>query len=170
MAAAGVSGIPGADLGWSLGVVLRGWHEHVEAAVDGLPHGLRGYQILSVISRVDPPTQVSLARHLNIDKTVMPYVIDALAAENLLERRVDPSDRRLRRIAITDHGTSVLRRLQEKVATAEDHVFHDLSAQERQAIVGLIERLAVSIHSDRPYIDPCMAVVDVLAEQPTGQP
>lgn len=169
VAGVGVSGIPGADLGWSLGVVLRGWHEHVEAAVEGLPNGLRGYQILSVISRVDPPTQVSLARHLNIDKTVMPYVVDALAAEGLLERRVDPADRRLRRIAITEHGAAVLGDLQKKVAAAEDQVFQGFSAEERSAVVSLVERLAVSIHSNRPYIDPCMAVIDVLAEQPAAR-
>ncbi len=169
MAEVGVSGIPGADLGWNLGVVLRGWHEQVEAAVEGLPHGLRGYQILSVISRVDPPTQVSLARHLNIDKTVMPYVIDALSEENLVERQIDPSDRRLRRIAITDHGRTVLAGLQDRVADAENEVFRGLSTAERETIVGLVERLAVSIHSSRPYIDPCMAVIGVLAEEPSGR-
>ncbi|MBO3085376.1 MarR family winged helix-turn-helix transcriptional regulator [Cellulomonas fengjieae] len=147
-------------------MILRAWHEQVENAVSELPHGLRGYQILSVASRMEP-TQSNLAKHLFIDKTVMPYVIDALVDEDLVERRMDPSDRRVRRIAVTAHGRAVLARLEEQVAAAEDRVFAGVSAQDRAATLELVERLAVSIHSDQPYLDPCLAIERAISESTT---
>ncbi|MCR2764275.1 MarR family transcriptional regulator [Microbacterium sp. zg.B48] len=159
---------PGADLGWVLGVILRDWHQHVAAAVDGIPHGLRGFQILSVVGHNDPPTQSGLARHLSIDKTVMPYVIDALVDAGLVERRVDPSDRRVRRIVITDDGRMALERAEREVRTAEDAVFDSVDDSVRAEFLRQAGNLAMSIHSAQPQLDPCLAVRDVLAE-PAGE-
>ncbi len=163
-------GVPGSDLGWTLGVILRRWHEQVEEAVAGLPHGPRGYQILSVVGHNSPPTQSGLAKHLNIDKTVMPYIIDALEGAGLIERRPDPSDRRVRRIVITPAGAKKLKQLEKKVRAAEDLVFHGVAPETRAVFVDQATRLAVSIHTDRPALDPCIAVRDVLADPALGPP
>lgn len=161
--------IPGADLGWVLGVILRNWHEHVADAVQDLPHGMRGYQILSVVGHNPPPTQSGLARHLSIDRTVMPYIIDALVGRGLVERHVDPADRRVRRIVITDLGRDTLARVEADVRTAEDAVFAGMDAGARDAFLQNAGDLAVSIHSNKPYLDPCLAVLDVLSGS-DGQP
>ncbi|MFG1997409.1 MarR family winged helix-turn-helix transcriptional regulator [Actinoplanes sp. NPDC048988] len=157
-------GIPGSDLGWYLGVILRGWHERVEQAVEGVPHGTRGYQILSVVGHNDPPTQSGLAKHLQIDKTVMPYVIDALEGAGLVERRADPSDRRVRRIAITPQGAAKLTELEARVRAAEDGVFEGVPTALRRMFVDNAARLAVSLHNENPALDPCVAVMDSLAD------
>src|SRR5204862_8339718 len=39
-------------------------------------------------------TQLALAQHLGVDRTVMTYLIDDLEAAKLIERRPDPTDRR----------------------------------------------------------------------------
>jgi len=164
------AGIPGADLGWVLGVILRDWHEHVAVAVADLPHGMRGYQILSVVANSAAPTQSALARHLSIDRTVMPYIVDALVEKGLVERQVDPADRRARRIVITDAGRTTLQRAHDEVRTAEDAVYAGMDDATREEFLRLAENLAVSIHSAKPYLDPCLAVIDVLSgneAQPT---
>ncbi|WBB53816.1 MarR family transcriptional regulator [Verrucosispora sp. WMMD573] len=161
-------GIPGSDLGWHLGVILRSWHERVEQAVEGVPHGTRGYQILSVVGHNDPPTQSGLAKHLQIDKTVMPYVIDALEGAGLVERRTDPADRRVRRIAITPSGAAKLTELEAKVRAAEDAVFGNVPAPLRRMFVDNAAQLATSLHNDQPALDPCLAVMDALADPALG--
>lgn len=155
-------GIPGAGLGWTLGVILRTWHEQVEAAVSGLPHGPRGYQILSVVGHSDPPTQAQLARHLNIDKTVLPYIIDALVDDGVVERLRDPADGRVRRIAITEHGRTVLAELEAKVRAAEDTVLGRLPGTAREAFVANASRLAMMIHAAHPTVDPCLELLDAV--------
>ncbi len=157
------TGTTAPDLGWSLSVILRHWHERVESALAGLPHGTRGYQILTVIAEADPPTQSALAKHLNIDKSVMPYIIDALEAENLLERRVDAKDRRAKRIVITPHGASVLKGLQSSVRDAEQAALGDLPAALRATFIEQAEQLALSINAAPPPADACSDSIDGLA-------
>ncbi|MBO0926767.1 winged helix-turn-helix transcriptional regulator [Cellulomonas sp. zg-ZUI199] len=155
---------PGADLGWCLGVILRRWTELVEEAVAGVPHGTRGYQILSVVGHHEPPTQSGLAKHLRIDKTVMPYVIDALEQAGLVERRMDPTDRRVRRIALTPHGRATLADLEGKVRAAEDAVFDGVPDDARREFTQRAGELAATVHGAQPALDPCLAVRDALTD------
>lgn len=159
-------GVPGSDLGWALGVILRRWHEQVERAVEDLPHGPRGFQILSIIGHNAPPTQSGLANHLNIDKTVMPYIMDSLEQAGLLTRQTDAVDRRVKRIVITPRGRSVLAELEERVRSAEVELFQDVSPEFHASFREQALRLAMSVHATDPLIDPCIAVMDVLTEQP----
>lgn len=158
------AGIPGSDLGWTLGVILRRWHEQVELAVADLPNGPRGYQILSTVGHNDPPTQSGLAKHLNIDKTVMPYIIDALEKEGLVRRVTDTRDRRVRRIEITAKGVRTLSKLEAKVHEVEELLFQGLDSNQRSSFLEQAARLAGLIHSNEPNLDPCIAVMDVLVE------
>ena len=150
------------DLGWSLSVILRRWHERVEIALSDLPHGTRGFEILSVISQDEPPTQTELAKHLNIDKTVMPYVLDSLESSGLLERRIDPQDRRAKRIVITAHGTSVLGELQTAVKEAEEAALGSVAPEIRAAFIDQAEHLALAINA-APPVDACSDSIEGLA-------
>jgi DNA-binding transcriptional MocR family regulator len=49
-------------------------------------------------------SQLALAQHLGIDRTVMTYLLDDLEAAGLIERRPDPADRRARRVVATQLG------------------------------------------------------------------
>ncbi|MDH6180776.1 MarR family transcriptional regulator for hemolysin [Microbacteriaceae bacterium SG_E_30_P1] len=150
------------DLGWSLSVILRKWHERVEQALADVPHGTRGYEILTVISQNEPPTQSGLAKHLNIDKTVMPYVLDSLESAGLLERRIDPQDRRARRITITPRGESVLSELHTAVREAEQSALDSVPAKVRVAFIDQAEHLALAINA-APPTDACSDSIDGLA-------
>jgi MarR family transcriptional regulator for hemolysin len=150
------------DLGWSLSVILRRWHERVELALAGLPNGTRGFQILSVINQGDPPTQSALANHLNIDKTVMPYIIDSLETAGLLERHVDAKDRRAKRIVITPRGASVFAEYQSAVRNAEQEALGDVPPAVRTAFIGQAESLALSINAAPPPADACSDSIDGL--------
>ncbi len=151
------------DLGWSLGVILRRWHDQVDLAVAGLPHGTRGFQILSVISQGEPPTQSGLAKHLSIDTTVMPYIIDSLEVAGLLKRRVDARDRRVKRIVITAKGSDVHAELEVKVREAEHEVFRSAPADLRAGFAERAERLALAIQTPTANEDACSVVIDALA-------
>lgn len=155
-------GVTAPDLGWSLSVILRKWHERVELALEALPHGTRGFEILSVIGQGEPPTQTGLAKYLNIDKTVLPYVLDSLESAGLLERRVDPKDRRAKRVVITPRGASVLRELQTAVHEAEQAALGSVDPDVREAFIHQAERLALAING-APPTDACSDTIDGLA-------
>lgn len=153
------------NLGWALAVVLRRWHEGVEDVLQDVPQGTRGYQVLSTVVHEQLPTQAAVATHLSIDRTVMTYLIDALEADGLVERKPDPADRRARRIVATDRGRKVLATAERRVAAVEDVVLAGLGPDEQAAFQELTQRAASRIHYEDPNADPCTAVRAVL-DQP----
>jgi DNA-binding MarR family transcriptional regulator len=153
----------GSTIGWSLGMVLRRWHEHVEDALKDLPHGSRGYHILAVVVHEDVPTQGALAARLVIDRTVLTYVIDDLENAGLIERQLDPRDRRARRIVATARGRQALADAERRVTHVEDRVLGGLPEEQRGVFRDLAERAAEAIHAAAPGTDPCAAVTSVLA-------
>src|ERR1700728_3173079 len=92
--AGGCGGALDDDLGWALGVLFRAYSKAANSAFADVPGGPRGYQVLTAVARSDPRSQLELANHLGLDRTVMTYLLDDLERAGLIERRPDPADRR----------------------------------------------------------------------------
>ncbi|HEX7444215.1 MAG TPA: MarR family winged helix-turn-helix transcriptional regulator [Acidimicrobiales bacterium] len=158
------------DLGWGLGVVFRAYVAAADAAVAELPGGPRGYQVLAAATRSDVGSQLALAQHLGIDRTVMTYLLDDLEAAGLIERRADPADRRARRVVATEHGADVLTRLDLRLRAAEERVLDPLSKGERDRFRTQLRRLATRIDALDPVDDPCTLAAHADADLPTPRP
>lgn len=153
---------PPGDLGWHLGMVLRGYQERFEQAVEGMPGGVRGFQILSTIVHRDPPNQQALGTHLAIDRTVLTYLIDELEEGNLVERIPAPSDRRARKVLATELGRETLTRYETHVAAAEGDLLAGLDASEVTVLDELVSKLAMHVHRAAPGTNPCEAMDHIL--------
>jgi DNA-binding MarR family transcriptional regulator len=146
------------DLGWALGVVFRSYAKAVNAAVAGLPGGARGYQVLAAASRGEPGSQLELAHHLGVDRTVMTYLLDDLEGAGLIERRPDPADRRARRIVVTAPGRERLTELGRRLRAAEDQVLAGLPADgDRRAFRALLRQLATYADAQEPAAECTMS-------------
>lgn len=88
------------------------------------------------------PNQLALSEYLGIDRTVLPYVIDDLVEEGLVERRPADSDRRARKVVATEHGRTLFAEIETAVGHAEDAVLGALSGSERAQFRHLLSRLA----------------------------
>jgi DNA-binding MarR family transcriptional regulator len=130
------------DLGWGLGVVLRAYAKAARDAVADLPGGPRGYQILSAAAQGAVNSQLALAQHLGVDRTVMTYLLDELEAAKLIERRPDPADRRARRIVATQLGTELLATLNDRLRAAEAHLLAPLDLETRETFRAQVRLLA----------------------------
>ena len=149
--------VPG-DLGWNLAMVLRGYQRQVETAVDGLPGGVRCYQVLSTVIHRDLPSQQAIGAHLAIDRTVLTYLLDGMVDAGLVERIPDPSDRRARKIRATTEGVSILARYEQRVADVETSILSGMAADDAGRLAGLLGTLATSVHRSDPTASPCEAV------------
>jgi DNA-binding MarR family transcriptional regulator len=144
------------DLGWGLGVLFRSYAKAATAAFAELPGGPRGYQVLATASRGEPGSQLELAHHLGVDRTVMTYLLDDLGGAGLIERRPDPADRRARRILVTALGRERLEDLGQRLRAAEEHVLAGLASEaDRQAFRGLLQRLAMHANAMDPAPGNC---------------
>ena len=117
------------DLGWGLGMIFRAYVKAAHAAMAGLPGGPRGYQVLSAAAQRTVGSQLALAQHLGVDRTVMTYLLDDLEAAGLIERRPDPANRRARRIVATQLGNELLTTLNERLRAAEALLLAPLGAE-----------------------------------------
>lgn len=149
--------VPG-DLGWHLGMVLRGYQTRFEDAVDQMPAGIRGFQVLSAVVHKDPPNQQALGAHLAIDRTVLTYLLDTLVAAGVVERVPDPADRRARKIIATEDGRQILATYEGRVAAAEAELLGGLEEDEARSLGVLIGRLARNVHRAQPGVSPCEAM------------
>jgi DNA-binding MarR family transcriptional regulator len=148
------------DFGFSLIVLARAHQAAVSAALNDVPHGPRGYQTLAAVAHGAQPNQLALATYLGIDRTVMTYVIDDLVAAGLVERRLNPADRRERKIAATAKGTRTLQSLERKVQAAEDEILGPLTADEQATLRSLLSRTARQVKESS--LTPCEAAEGLL--------
>jgi DNA-binding MarR family transcriptional regulator len=154
------------DLGWGLGVVFRAYVTAAHAAVAELPGGPRGYQVLAAAAQSAVGSQLALAQHLGIDRTVMTYLLDDLEAAGLIERRPDPADRRARRVVATKQGTELLVALDCRLRAAEEHLLDPLDDGGRRSFRSQVRLLATRVNALDPLGSPCELVEQVDAELP----
>lgn len=121
-----------------------------------MPAGPRGYQVLAAATRGETGTQLALAQHLGVDRTVMTYLLDDLEGAGLIERRPDPADRRARRIAATAHGRELLGDLDRRLRAAEQQVLAGLETeQDRASFRALLRQLATRADAIDPASSRC---------------
>lgn len=163
----GCGGALSDDLGWALGVVSRSYARAATAVFAELPGGPRGYQVLTASCRGEPGSQLELAHHLGVDRTVMTYLLDDLEGAGLIERRPDPADRRARRVVATAAGRDRLADLGRRLRAAEDNVLAGLgSDDDRRAFRALLRQLAAHADAQDPVPASCSVATQVPADLP----
>ncbi|HWF14653.1 MAG TPA: MarR family transcriptional regulator [Acidimicrobiales bacterium] len=154
------------DLGWGLGMIFRAYVKAAHAAVADLPGGPRGYQVLSAAAQGNVGSQLALAQHLGVDRTVMTYLLDDLEAAGLIERRPDPADRRARRVVATQKGNKLLASLNDRLRAAEAQLLAPLATETRVTFRDQIQLLATQLDALDPPDSPCDLADEADAEIP----
>ena len=138
------------DLGWAITTTGRAFQRWAGASVANLPGGQRAYLVLVTAATGHPRTQLALAGQLGIDKTAMTYLIDGLERAGLVERRLDPADRRARQVLVTAAGHTALAAAAARLAGIEGKLLAPLGPDEARQFRELLGRVAAATKSDRP--------------------
>jgi DNA-binding MarR family transcriptional regulator len=120
----------GVGLGWALATLLRDYQKRVEAALAELPGGARAFLVMSHVEKEACHSQIAIAERLDLDKTTLTYLLDALEKEALIKRTTDPSDRRSRHISVTAQGSKALARYTKAVGQIEHEILARLGAND----------------------------------------
>ncbi|MET7455451.1 MarR family transcriptional regulator [Streptomyces sp. NPDC005574] len=119
-------------------VVARFYEDYEDAAAE---HALTGAQarLLSLLS-LEPLPMRKLARKLKCEPSNVTGIVDRLESRGLVERRPDPTDRRVKVAAATDEGRRIARDLREGLRFAREPLA-GLSAEERGSLRDLLRRM-----------------------------
>ena len=111
--------------------------------------GLAGieYTILISIAHLSAEADVSvrtLADHLHLSGAFVTTMTNKLLAKGLVDKRMDPADRRRLCLTVTSRARDLLATLAPAQCQVNDVEFGHLSAREFQALAGMVERLLES--------------------------
>src|SRR5260221_8662239 len=135
-----------ADQAWALllRVGLELVSAHFAAAVAELDLGPSQARALHELDLERPISMRELAERLKSDPSNITGLIDRLEARGLVERRPDPTDRRIKGLALTAAGARLRERLLARLYSAPRSVA-ELSERDQRILRDVLERiLAVS--------------------------
>lgn len=89
----------------------------------------------------DALTQVELARLLDVGKVTVGGLIDRLEENGLVERMPDAQDRRVRRIAVSAKGRSLVEEMQSVAMDVNDASMKGVSEEERKTLIKVLSKM-----------------------------
>ncbi len=118
-------------------ILFDQFREHAFACISAadlsIPHA-------AALLRLDSPlSQRELADCLKYDASNITSIVDTLARRGLLERQIDPTDRRVRRLIVTAEGRTVIGQLRQRVLE-EATVVSELDEHERAQLQALLTK------------------------------
>jgi DNA-binding MarR family transcriptional regulator len=137
--------MPFHSVGFSLSTtgyaISRRFHE-ILAPLDLEP---RDFALLRAVRAAEGLSQQALAERMRILPSRMVAFVDALETRGLLERRHNREDRRTRALHLTDDGRDLLDRAFTLALGHERDICADLSAEERERLLELLQRVALRL-------------------------
>ncbi|MGA5135054.1 MarR family transcriptional regulator [Streptomyces olivoreticuli] len=89
----------------------------------------------------EPPRMADLAQRLEVVPRAVTTLVDALEENDSVRRVPDPTNRRVIRIELTDHGRSTLRALRAARRAAVEDILAPLSTDQRELLGSLLTEL-----------------------------
>ncbi|TAL75777.1 MAG: MarR family transcriptional regulator [Burkholderiaceae bacterium] len=106
------------------------------------------FAILSVLAREPWLDQTTVGYEVGLDRTTAADVIKRLEEKGLLNRRVNPLDRRSRQAAVTRKAQNIMAGLIENVARSQRRLLQPLSSEDQKVFMSLVIKL---IESNNQY-------------------
>jgi MarR family transcriptional regulator for hemolysin len=108
--------------------------------------------VLAYLSRQDGMIQSDLADTLELGKAALGGLIDRLEMSDFLQRKADASDRRVKRIYLTEKGVKIIKEMRNSNHEMSERILDGLSHPDRKKLsdmLALIKKNLISIKEER---------------------
>lgn len=139
------------DLNWELRLgflihdVSRMRRNVVDRVLKPLDVTRSQWWVLAFLSREDGMSQVTLADELDLGKVALGGLIDRLEAVDLVERKPDAIDRRVKRVFLTAKGAGLIGTIRDSVGEAEARIIEGIASRELQATVRALRLMKANL-------------------------
>jgi len=103
------------------------------------------WRVLSFLKREDGLRQVALADHLDVEPITLCRMVDRLEEAGLVERRADESDRRARRIYLTEKARPIIEELRRIAENLIGEALAGVSDEEQAGVRGILARVRANV-------------------------
>jgi len=98
-------------------------------------------RVLGYLARHEGINQAGLADLLEIKPMTLVRQIDRMQEDGWIERRLDPGDRRARRLVLTEKARPILARILDLSAEVRREAFANLSEEDGRRLIDLLRRV-----------------------------
>ncbi|MFT8243640.1 MarR family winged helix-turn-helix transcriptional regulator [Roseomonas sp. BN140053] len=144
---------PERNLGFLLHDTARLLRKRFEQKARGLGLTRAQWQVLAVLCRNEGLHQGALAEILELEPITLVRILDKLQAAGMIERRLHPTDRRLRLLHLTEAAHPLLDRMREIGAATREEAFAGISAAERERLVEILLTTRANLSGRSPNTD-----------------
>ena len=123
---------------WAAVYELFARYRPVMLAVQG-EYGLRPPMVFALKELDSPQPMGKIAKALQCDNSAVTWITDRLEERGLVERQADPSDRRVKLLALTDEGRRVRDEIDSRLAEPPPEIAA-LSAADQRALRDILRR------------------------------
>jgi MarR family transcriptional regulator, transcriptional regulator for hemolysin len=111
------------------------------------------WRALIYLSRNDGLTQTELADALEVERISVGRMVDRLVDSGLLERRADPTDRRVWRLHLLPAAYEIVNKLTAIGSALEAEALEDIPVEKRQELIVVLERMREGLRRVRADLE-----------------
>jgi DNA-binding MarR family transcriptional regulator len=99
------------------------------------------FRVLNMVDAAEGLSQQAIGEAIQAPASRMVAIVDELEQRGLIERRPDPSDRRVRALFLTAEGRKLLARARRIAQEHEEEITRGLGAADRELLVALLQKI-----------------------------
>jgi len=138
------------NLGFLLKDVSRLYSLNFERHAADLNLTIAQCRVLCYLQRNEGISQVHLAFLTDTDPMTLVRILDRMEADELIERRSDPSDGRARRLYLRPSAHPLLKKIWRVADRARAQSFSRMSAQDRAQLLSLMQQMYANLDALMP--------------------
>jgi MarR family transcriptional regulator for hemolysin len=118
----------------------RAWRSAVDRRLKDLGLSQASWMTIAVAAKASEPlSQIELAQSLGVEGSTMVTMIDRLVKAGLLERQPSSTDRRVKRVVLTEQGTQLYGRVKSEAAAFRKELMAGVEADKLLVATELLE-------------------------------
>lgn len=135
-----------ARFGFQFIMVSRRWRKviHSELTSSGLSDAT-WTPLVYLDAGGDGISQTELAERVQLDTSTLVRLLDILTERGLIERRVDPKDRRARLIMLTQAGVAEVKRIKDQITAVELDLLAGLTEDEVASLINAFDKISSAV-------------------------